>query len=73
MSLFTQALTIMSIGMALVFAFLAMVIWGMVLSARVIRRYEANRAVVAGQPADVDPGPLVAAIAVAVVEHPSTP
>lgn len=73
MELFTQALTIMAVGMALVFAFLAVVIWGISLSAGVIRRYEAGQPAAPETAPDADPGPLVAAIAVAIAEHQPTP
>jgi Na+-transporting methylmalonyl-CoA/oxaloacetate decarboxylase gamma subunit len=39
MEAFKQALTIMSLGMALVFVILAIVVGGMILSARIIARF----------------------------------
>ena len=71
MELFAQALTIMSVGMALVFIFLFAVIGGIVASARLIRRYEARSASVPTA-ADPEPERLAAVIAVALVEHETT-
>jgi sodium pump decarboxylase gamma subunit len=72
MQLFTQALTIMAVGMALVFAFLAVVIWGMALTARIIRSYESRLTVVREAAPAADPRQLAAVIAVAVTEHQTT-
>ena len=70
MQLFWQALTIMVMGMALVFAFLAIVIQAVNLAARVIHHFE-------GEPAEETPGKpdplhrkrLAAAIATALHRH----
>ena len=72
MELFTQALTIMSVGMPLVFVFLAIVIAGIALTARLIRRYEASLPAPGSCP-EPDPERLAAVIAVALAEHGSKP
>jgi sodium pump decarboxylase gamma subunit len=68
MELLTQALTIMSVGMTLVFLFLLVVIGGIVATARLIRRYEA-RPPSARAAAAPEPQRLAAVIAVALAEH----
>lgn len=73
MQLLVQAVTIMSVGMTLVFVFLALVIWGIVLSAQFIRRYEQRQAQAVSAAATDDPRRLAAAIAVALTEHDGTP
>ena len=73
MELLVQAVTIMSVGMALVFAFLALMIGGIVLAARWIRAYEARQAVSAGTLSDLDRERLAAVIAVAITEQDVTP
>ncbi|NLF18817.1 MAG: hypothetical protein GX595_16420 [Lentisphaerae bacterium] len=73
MELLVQAVTIMSVGMALVFAFLALMIGGIVLAARCIRAYEARQAVSAGTLSDLDRERLAAVIAVAITEQDVTP
>ena len=71
MELLTQALTIMSVGMALVFLFLLAVIGGIAATARLIRNYEAGL-VSAPTAADPEPQRLAAVIAVALSEHETT-
>lgn len=72
MELLIQALTILSVGMTLVFVFLAIVIGGIVATARLIRRYEAGlaSAVAASGP---EPEMVAALIAVALAENETTP
>jgi Na+-transporting methylmalonyl-CoA/oxaloacetate decarboxylase gamma subunit len=72
MELLIQALTIMSVGMALVFAFLAVTIGGIIGTARLIRRYEERQAA-AAQAADPEAARVVAAIAVALTEQGPAP
>ena len=67
MELLIQALTIMSVGMVLVFVFLVLVIGGIAATARLIRRYESRLATVAGAAAP-EPERLAAVIAVALTE-----
>ena len=71
MELLVQALTIMSVGMVLVFLFLLAVIGGIAATARLIRNYEAR---LASAPTAADPEAqrLAAVIAVALVEHETT-
>jgi len=73
MELLIQAVTIMSVGMTLVFVFLALVIWGIVLSAQCIRRYEQRLAAAASPAEGTDPQRLAAVVAVAITEHDATP
>jgi sodium pump decarboxylase gamma subunit len=68
MELLTQALTIMGVGMTLVFLFLLVVIGGIVATARLIRRHEA-RPPGARAGAAPEPQRLAAVIAVALAEH----
>jgi sodium pump decarboxylase gamma subunit len=73
MELFWQALTIMTLGMVLVFLFLFVVIQCMNLIAYLIRRYEAEHPVPAADGADTAArARLVAAIAAA-TDFTSTP
>jgi Na+-transporting methylmalonyl-CoA/oxaloacetate decarboxylase gamma subunit len=67
--LLTQALTIMSVGMVLVFVFLTAVIGGIAATARLIRRYEARLAAAAVPATDAEAERLVVVIAVALNEH----
>ncbi len=71
MGLFAQALTILFVGMATVFAFLAVVIWSMGIMSRIVRHFE-SRVPRGEEPggAGADPGRLAAVIAVAITERP---
>jgi Na+-transporting methylmalonyl-CoA/oxaloacetate decarboxylase gamma subunit len=71
MELLVQALTIMSVGMTLVFVFLAVVISGIAVTARLVRRYEARLAS-ATTVAGLAPERLAAVIAVALAESETT-
>lgn len=70
MELFRQAVTIMMLGMGLVFVFLALVILLVQAAAALIRRYEAKTASIGRDPnAECDGGRVAAVIAVALHEQ----
>jgi len=69
MALFWQALTIMTLGMGLVFVFLFILIQAVRLAAVIVRRFEPPEADEPIALAPASPAAVAAAIAVAVTEY----